>query len=64
MFEIDSISLICRTPLGKLAPGNAEIDTEFKNMLVEAEKNRTKWSCESQSWPLFFGRGVTSFSLF
>lgn len=40
-------------PLGKLAPGNAEIDTVFKDMWVEAEKNRTKGSCESHCRPLF-----------
>ena len=33
--------------MGKLAPGNAEIDKAFKDMWAEAEKNRTKWSCES-----------------
>lgn len=48
LLEIDSISLICRSPLGKLAPGNAEIDKVFKDMWAEAEKNRTKWSCESR----------------
>lgn len=41
-----SISLTCYSPLGKLAPGNAEIDFMFKNMWAEAEKNREKWSCE------------------
>ena len=46
--EIDRISLIRRSPLVKLAPGNAEINKVFKNMWIEAEKNRTKWSCESQ----------------
>lgn len=46
--------LICHSPLGKLAPGNAEIDKVFKDMWVEAEKNRTKWSCESRyRTPLF-----------
>ena len=48
VIEIDSTFLICRSPLGKLASGNAEIDKVFKDMWVEAEKNRTKWSCESQ----------------
>ena len=43
-----SSSLICYSPLGKLAPGNAEIDKVFKDMWVEAEKNRAKWSCKSQ----------------
>jgi hypothetical protein len=47
--------LTCRSPLGKLAPGSAKIDKVFKDMWVEAEKNRTKWSCESQCRPLFFG---------
>ena len=42
------MSLMCRSPLGKLAPGNAEIDKVFKDMWAEAEKHRTKWSCESQ----------------
>lgn len=46
--QVESISLTCRSPLGKLAPGNAEIDKVFKDMWVEAEKNRTKWSCKSQ----------------
>lgn len=45
--------LMVFSPLGKLAPGNAEIDTMFKNMWVEAEKNRTKWSCESHYRPFF-----------
>lgn len=55
LFEIDSIlSLTCRSPLGKLAPGNAEIDKVFKDMWVEAEKNRTKWSCESQHPSRFY----------
>lgn len=35
------------SPLGKLAPGNAEIDKVFKDMWAEAEKNRAKWSCKS-----------------
>lgn len=52
---MDSIALISRSPLGKLAPGNAEIDKVFKDMWVEAEKNRTKWSCESQYRPLLCG---------
>lgn len=42
----DRGSLISCSPLGKLAPGNAEIDKMFKDMWAEAEKNRTKWSCE------------------
>lgn len=54
-FEIDSIPLICRSPLGKLAPGNAEIDKVFKDMWVEAETNRTKWSCELQYRPFVLG---------
>lgn len=49
MIKDDSISLICPSPLGKLAPGNAEIDKIFKDMWVEAEKNRAKWSCKSQN---------------
>ena len=36
------------SPLGKHAPDNAEIDKAFKDMWIEAEKNRTKWTCESQ----------------
>ena len=50
-----AVDLICCSPLGKLAPGNAEIDKIFKDMWVEAEKNRTKWSCKSQSRPLVLG---------
>ena len=42
-----STFLTCDSPVGKLAPGNAEIDKAFKDMWAEAEKNRTKWSCES-----------------
>lgn len=45
--QVDSTFLICRSPLGKLAPGNAELDKMFKDMWVETEKNRVKWSCES-----------------
>lgn len=51
-FERYIIPLICHSPLGKLAPGNAEIDRVFKDMWVEAEKNRTKWGCKSQCRPL------------
>ena len=47
MFGNESIYLTRRSPLGKLAPGNAEIDKVFKDMWVEAETNRTKWSCKS-----------------
>ena len=43
---MSSLFLIFGSPLGKLAPGNAEIDKVFKDMWVEAEKNRTKWSCK------------------
>ena len=62
MFGCKRISLICRSPLGKLAPGNAEIDTVFKNMWTEAEKNRTKWSCESSYRSLY--RLLASLGLF
>ena len=51
-FERYITPLICHSPLGKLAPGNAEIDRVFKDMWVEAEKNRTKWGCKSQCRPL------------
>ena len=51
---MDSTSLTCHSPLGKLAPGNAEIDKAFKDMWVEAEKNRSKWSCESHRRSLNF----------
>ena len=46
---VDFISqlLTVYSPLGKLAPGNAEIDKVFKDMWAEAEKNRAKWSCKS-----------------
>lgn len=50
---MERVSLICYSPLGKLAPGNAEIDKAFKDMWAEAEKNRMKWSCESQCLPLY-----------
>lgn len=49
------------SPLGKLAPGNAEIDKVFKDMWLEAEQNRKKWSCESQYRLLFL---LASFHLF
>ena len=45
--------LMLSSPLGKLAPGNAEIDKAFKDMWAEAENNRNKWSCESHHRPLF-----------
>lgn len=52
--RLDGFSLTSCSPLGKLAPGNAEIDKVFKDMWVEAEKNRTKWSCKSQHQLLFY----------
>ncbi|MCJ1349564.1 hypothetical protein MMC31_007805 [Peltigera leucophlebia] len=51
-------------PLGKLAPGNAEIDKVFKDMWVEAEKNRMKWSYLGRSATLYDisdGEGITTF---
>lgn len=50
--RVGSVLLTCRSPLGKLTPGNAEIDKVFKDMWVEAEKNRLQWTCELQYRPL------------
>lgn len=33
-------------PFGKLSPGTAMLDIPFKNMWIEAEKNRDKWGCK------------------
>ncbi|MCJ1462835.1 hypothetical protein MMC07_001438 [Pseudocyphellaria aurata] len=54
----------CLSPLGKLAPGNAEIDGVFKDMWIEAENNRTKWTYLGRSATLFDisdGEGITTF---
>ena len=51
MIAISSVSiekgeLTRSSPLGKFTPGGKEIKDAFENMWAEAEKNRTKWSCE------------------
>ncbi|KAL9119242.1 MAG: hypothetical protein Q9187_004202 [Circinaria calcarea] len=63
--RVDSILLTYRSPLGKLAPGNAEIDKVFKDMWVEAEKNRTQWSSQSHLLGLYsdLGRTATLFDI-
>lgn len=51
-------------PLGKLAPGNAEIDRVFKDMWLEAEENRSKWSYLGRTATLFDlsdAEGITTF---
>jgi hypothetical protein len=42
LLDLESASLTVCNSLGKLAPGNADIDAAFKHMWKEAEKNPTK----------------------
>lgn len=39
--------LTINSPFGKLGPGNAYLDVVFKDMWREAERNRSKWGCET-----------------